>query len=130
VLVLAIVYFAAVYLGDNLRFKMLVEKICLVSKPFFGVPTFFDYAAAYGLCNVLFADKAGLHNALKAKKPEFRLPFSFLGRVPGARGKRQWLEGRAYFGWPTMAKTHGKVGCECTASVWQSVAKSGKNRQG
>lgn len=44
VLVLAVSYFAAVYLGQNLKLKILVERIFLVSKRFFGVPSFFNYA--------------------------------------------------------------------------------------
>ena len=48
VLVLAVAYFAAVYLGDNLKLKVLVERIYLVSKRFFAVPTFFNYAMADG----------------------------------------------------------------------------------
>lgn len=39
-LVLAVSYFAAVYLGQSIKLKMLVERIFLVSKRFFGVPTF------------------------------------------------------------------------------------------
>jgi hypothetical protein len=77
VLVLAVAYFAAVYLGDNLRHKMLVEQIYLVSKQFFGVPTFFNYAIADGLYNLLFPDKAGINAVARAKKPEFQLCFSF-----------------------------------------------------
>ena len=77
VLVLAVAYFAAVYLGDNLRLKMLVERIYLVSKRFFGVPTFFNYAIADGLYNLLFPDKTGIKETAKAKKPEFQLSFSF-----------------------------------------------------
>src|SRR5271157_648784 len=77
VLVLAVAYFASVYLGDNLRLKMLVERVYLVSKRFFGVPTFFNYAIADGLYNLLFADKTGVTNVLKAKKPEFQLCFDF-----------------------------------------------------
>jgi len=77
VLVLAVAYFAAVYLGDNLRFKMLVERVYLVSKRFFGVPTFFNYAIADGLYSLLFADKTGVNNLLKGKKPEFQLCFDF-----------------------------------------------------
>jgi hypothetical protein len=77
VLVLAVAYFASVYLGDNLRLKMLVERVYLVSKRFFGVPTFFNYAIADGLYNLLFADKTGVNNVLKAKKPEFQLCFDF-----------------------------------------------------
>jgi hypothetical protein len=68
VLVLAVSYFAAVYLGGNLRFKMLVERIYLVSKRFFGAPT---------LYNLLFADKTRVNNVPKAKKPEFQLSFGF-----------------------------------------------------
>ncbi len=77
VLILAVAYFASVYLGDNLKLKMLVERIYLVSKRFFGVPTFFNYAIADGLYNLLFPDKTGIHDALRAKKPEFQLRFSF-----------------------------------------------------
>ena len=77
VLVLAVAYFAAVYLGDNLRLKMLVERIDLVSKRFFGVPTFFNYAIADGLYNLLFPDKTGINTGVRAKKPEFQLCFSF-----------------------------------------------------
>jgi hypothetical protein len=77
VLVLAVSYFAAVYLGDNLRLKMFMQRIYLVSKRFFGVPTFFNYAIADGLYNLLFADRTGINNMLTTKKPEFQLCFSF-----------------------------------------------------
>jgi len=40
VLVLAVSYFAAVYLGQNLKLKIMVERIFLVSKRFFGAPSF------------------------------------------------------------------------------------------
>ena len=76
-LILAVAYFAAVYLGDNLKLKMLVERIYLVSKRFFGVPTFFNYAIADGLYNLLFPDKMGIKETPRAKKPEFQLSFSF-----------------------------------------------------
>jgi len=77
VLILAVAYFAAVYLGDNLKLKMLMERIYLVSKRFFGVPTFFNYAIADGLYNLLFPDKTGIREIAKTKKPEFQLSFSF-----------------------------------------------------
>jgi len=77
VLILAVSYFAAVYLGDNLKLKLLVERIYLVSKRFFGVPTFFNYAIADGLYNLLFPDKTGIRDALRIKIPEFQLRFSF-----------------------------------------------------
>ena len=77
VLILAVAYFTAIYLGDNLKLKMLVERIYLVSKRFFGVPTFFNYAIADGLYNLLFPDRTGITEIAKAKKPEFQLSFSF-----------------------------------------------------
>lgn len=76
-LILAVAYFAAVYLGDNLKLKMLVERIYLVSKRFFGVPTFFNYAIADGLYNLLFPDKTGIKETPRTKKPEFQLSFRF-----------------------------------------------------
>jgi hypothetical protein len=77
VLILADSYFAAVYLGENLKLKMLVERIYLVSKRFFGVPTFFNYAIADGLYNLLFPDKTGIKIAPKNKSPDFQLCFNF-----------------------------------------------------
>jgi hypothetical protein len=76
VLVLAVSYFAAVYLGQNLKLKLLVERIFLVSKRFFGVPSFFNYAIADGLYNLLFPDKTGL-KAKRDKTEDFQLCFSF-----------------------------------------------------
>lgn len=77
-LILAVSYFAAVYLGDNLRLKVLVERVYLVSKRFFGVPTFFNYAIADGLHTLLFSDKTGVQTSVKkANKAEFQLAFSF-----------------------------------------------------
>ena len=77
VLILAVVYFAAVYLADNLKLKMLVGRIYLVSKRFFGVPTFYNYAIADGLYNLLFPDKTAIKEIARAKKPEFQLSFAF-----------------------------------------------------
>jgi len=77
VLILAVAYFTAVYLGDNLKLKVLVERVYLVSKRFFGVPTFSNYAIADGLYNLLFPDKTGIHASTKHAKTEFQLAFSF-----------------------------------------------------
>ena len=69
-------YFAAGYLGQNLKLKILVERIFLVSKRFFGVPSFFNYAIVDGLYNLLFPDKRGL--TLKTDETrDFQLCFSF-----------------------------------------------------
>jgi len=73
VLILAVSYFAAVYLGDNLRLKVLIERVYLVSKRFFCVPTFFNYAIADGLYNLLFSNKTSINvPAREAKKIEFQ----------------------------------------------------------
>jgi hypothetical protein len=76
-IILAVAYFAAIYLGDNLKLKMLMERIYLVSKRFFGVPTFFNYAIADGLYNLLFPDKTGIKGAQKAKSSDFQFSFGF-----------------------------------------------------
>ena len=76
ILVLAVSYFAAVYLGQNLKLKLLVERIFLVSKRFFVVPSFFNYAIADGLYNLLFPDKTGLKTK-RDKTEDFQLCFSF-----------------------------------------------------
>jgi hypothetical protein len=76
--VLAVSYFAAIYLGENIKLKVLVERIYLVSKRFFGVPTFFNYAIADGLYNLLLPDKIEITMIRQKKKPEFQLCFDFL----------------------------------------------------
>ncbi len=52
VLMLAVSSFTAVYLGQNLKLKLLVERIFFVSKSIFGGPSFFNYAIADGLYNI------------------------------------------------------------------------------
>jgi len=56
-LVLAVSYFAAVFLGQNIKLKLLVERVFLISKWFFGVLSFFKYAIAEEIFNTLFPDK-------------------------------------------------------------------------
>jgi hypothetical protein len=50
--------FHNVSFDQNLKFKILVEQIFLVSKKFFGVPSFCNYAIADGPYNLLFPDKS------------------------------------------------------------------------
>jgi len=38
-------------------------KIFLMSRRFFGVPSFFNYAIADGICNFLFPDKSALRHS-------------------------------------------------------------------
>lgn len=75
-LVLAVSYFAAVYLGQSVKLKMLVERIFLVSKRFFGVPSFFNYAVADGIFNLLFPDKTALRGTPN-NADDFQLCFEF-----------------------------------------------------
>tara|TARA_B100000315_G_C14373342_1_gene494021 strand:+ start:341 stop:634 length:294 start_codon:yes stop_codon:yes gene_type:complete len=80
-LLLAISCFAAVYLGQNLKLKLLVERIFLVSKRFFGIPTFFNYSIADGIYNLLFPDKTALQQ-VKTTTNDFLL-FLILDRNSG-----------------------------------------------
>lgn len=77
VLVLAVSYFAAVYIGQNIKLKMLVERIFLVSKRFFGVPSFFNYAVADGIFNLLYPDKIALRGIKPNSIDDFQLQFEF-----------------------------------------------------
>jgi hypothetical protein len=77
VLVLAVSYFAAVYIGQSLKLRMLVERIFLVSKRFFGVPSFFNYAVADGIFNLLYPDKTALKGIKPISIDDFQLQFEF-----------------------------------------------------
>ncbi len=77
VLVLAVSYFASVYLGQSLKLKMLVERIFILSKRFFGVPSFFNYAIADGIFNLLYPDKTALRGIKQTKLEDFQLCFDF-----------------------------------------------------
>ncbi len=52
-IVLAVVFFAAVHLGENIKLSVLTHHITKISKRFFGVPDFHYYALADGIANVL-----------------------------------------------------------------------------
>jgi hypothetical protein len=77
VLVLAVSYFASVYLGQSLKLKMLVERIFILSKRFFGVPSFFNYAIADGIFNLLYPDKTALRGIKENSFDDFQLCFDF-----------------------------------------------------
>jgi hypothetical protein len=70
----AIAYFTSIYMGINLKLKIMVEKIYVLSKRFFGIPNFFNYAMADGIYNLLKQTKTGPIN-YKTKKdpPQFQL---------------------------------------------------------
>ena len=69
VLVLAIAYFTSVYVGKTLKLKMIFEKIFFMSKRFFGIPEFYNYAMADGIYNYLYNNKYGLEYITK-KPPD------------------------------------------------------------
>jgi len=77
VLVLAVSYFASVYLAQSIKLKMLVERLFIVSKRFFGVPSFFNYAIADGIFNLLYPDKTALRGIKQNGLDDFQLCFDF-----------------------------------------------------
>ena len=79
VLVLAIAYFTSIYLGKNLKLKMIFEKIFFMSKRFFGIPEFYNYAMADGIYNCLYNNKYGIEYITKKppKMPKSQLELLF-----------------------------------------------------
>jgi len=59
-LVHAIAYFTSIYMGISLKLKVLVQKVFILSKRFFGVPTFFNYAMADGIFELLRTTRSGI----------------------------------------------------------------------
>jgi len=53
VLVTAAAYFAATFLGQKLKVRILCDKLLIISARFFGIPPFRFYALADGIRNVL-----------------------------------------------------------------------------
>ena len=53
VLVAAVAYFAAAYLGQKMKLRILCEKLLIISRRFFGIPPFRYYALADGIQRVL-----------------------------------------------------------------------------
>jgi Transposase DDE domain len=53
VLVTAAAYFAATFLGQKMKLRILCEKLLIISHRFFGIPPFRFYALADGIGNVL-----------------------------------------------------------------------------
>ncbi len=73
VLVNAIAYFVTVYIGKNLKLKIVFEKIFIFAKRFFGIPSFYSYAMADGIFNYLFDNKFGIINNAKQIPPDNQL---------------------------------------------------------
>lgn len=53
VLVTTAAYFAATFLGQKLKLKILCEKLLIISRRFFGIPPFRFYALADGIKQIL-----------------------------------------------------------------------------
>ena len=53
VLVTATAYFAATFLGQKMKLRILTEKLLVISQRFFGIPPFRFYALADGIRRLL-----------------------------------------------------------------------------
>ena len=53
VLVTAAAYFAATFLGQKMKLRILCEKLLIISQRFFGIPPFRFYALAEGIQKIL-----------------------------------------------------------------------------
>lgn len=56
---------------------MFIERIFWVPKRFFGVPSFFNYAIADGIFNMLYPDKTALRAIKQNNLDDFQLRFDF-----------------------------------------------------
>ena len=52
-LVTAAAYFAATFLGQKMKLRILCEKLLIISQRFFGIPPFRPYALADGIKRIL-----------------------------------------------------------------------------
>jgi len=59
VLVTAAAYFAATFLGQKMKLRILCEKLLIISQRFFGIPPFRFYALADGIKNILSQSSPG-----------------------------------------------------------------------
>jgi hypothetical protein len=53
ILVTAVAYFAATFLGQRMKLRILCEKLLIISQRFFGIPPFRFYALADGIRRIL-----------------------------------------------------------------------------
>lgn len=71
-IVMAVVYFTAVYLGIKLKLRVLARHVVRAARRVFGVPDFRLYAIADGIKHLLFNRSRGL--TLSTGPPELRSP--------------------------------------------------------
>jgi len=62
---------------NKAKHKLLVERIFLISKRLFGIPSFFNYAIADGIFNLIFPDKTALRGIRPNTIDDFQLRFQF-----------------------------------------------------
>jgi hypothetical protein len=51
--VTAVAYLAATFLGQQIKLRILCEKLLIISQRFFGIPPFRSYALADGIRRIL-----------------------------------------------------------------------------
>ena len=68
VLVHAIAYFSSVYIGLSLKLNIMVQKIFILSKRFFGIPSFYNYAMADGIFELLKKTLTGIEISYFGKR--------------------------------------------------------------
>jgi hypothetical protein len=76
ILVTAVAYFAAAFLGRQMKLRILCEKLLIVSQRFFGIPPFRLYALADGIRRIL---SHGIFGQPKAPPASLQLELT-LGR--------------------------------------------------
>jgi hypothetical protein len=71
----AIAYFTSIYIGVNLKLKVMIQRIFILSKKFFGIPAFYNYALADGIFELLKKATTGVLKNIKHIKQsaEFQL---------------------------------------------------------
>ena len=79
VLVTAAAYFAATFLGQKMKLRILCEKLLIISQRFFGIPPFRFYALADGIKNVLSQTSPGPPEEMP---PTLQLEFLFGSEGP------------------------------------------------
>ena len=75
-LVMAVAYFAMIYMGTTLKLKIMKEKIFILAERFFAIPVFFCYSMADGIYNLLKSYNAPI-NKKSNPPPDFQLCFNF-----------------------------------------------------
>jgi hypothetical protein len=76
-LVTAAAYFAATFLGQTLKLRILCHKLLIISQRFFGIPPFRFYALADGIRNLLAHSRPSLTASHPPNTGQFQLLLSW-----------------------------------------------------